>query len=122
MPSPWSCRSIVFPSALHKATIVRHRLLEEAISSWIRNLIDAEMSSLGTSVRGSLACLPADPLLWLVPFWHESARTGFKPQSIAYLRLSYRLGPNHGWVIWQRSTTSPLQYLSSHPRSCRTGN
>jgi hypothetical protein len=73
------------------------------------------MSSLGTSVRGSLACLPADPLLWLVPFWHESARNGFKPQSIAYLRLSYRLGPNHGWVIWRRSHIAFAVFERSPP-------
>src|SRR5262249_16281273 len=42
-------------------------------------------------------------LLWLVLFWHASAQNGFKPESIAYLRLSYRLGPNDGGGIWRRS-------------------
>ena len=67
----------------------------------LRNLIDSEMSSLDSSVRRTLACLPPDPLLLLVLFCHESAQNSFKTESIAYLRLSYRFGPNDGWVIWR---------------------
>jgi hypothetical protein len=84
------------PSALRSAAVIRLWLLEEAISSGIRNLIDCEMSSFGTSIRRSLSCLPADPILWVVLFWQEIAQNGFKSEFLGYLRLSYRLGPNEG--------------------------
>jgi hypothetical protein len=58
---------------------------------------------LDNTIRSSLSCLPADPFLWLVLFWVESAQNGVKPASLDFLRMSYQLGPNEGWIIFKRN-------------------
>ena len=54
-------------------------------------------------IRVSLSCSPADAFLWIVLFWVEAARVGVEPDDLKYLRMSYRLGPNEGWIAWKRN-------------------
>jgi hypothetical protein len=61
------------------------------------------MSALADSVRGSLSCAPADPFLWFILYWLENARSGFDHKHLEYLRLSYMLGPNEGWIGAKRN-------------------
>jgi hypothetical protein len=88
-------------SALHSAVIVRTRITERAVVEG--DEITAELSALDTSIRQSLACSPADPFLWTVLYWAESNQNGFQPPYLQYLRLSYLLGPNEGWIAMRRS-------------------
>jgi hypothetical protein len=90
-------------AALHAAAIIRLRLAEEAIATAERAAIDERLDRLRDTIGRSLACAPADPFLWLVLFWAENTRNGFRPHNLAYLRLSYLLGPNEGWIALKRS-------------------
>jgi hypothetical protein len=91
------------PSALRAAAIVRIRVAEEALSDVDLPSVDSQLSALSDSIRRSLACSPADPFLWAALYWVESSRNGFRPEYLGYLRLSYRLGPNEGWIALKRN-------------------
>src|SRR5205085_5147037 len=49
------------------------------------------------AIRKSLTCSPADPFLWLVLYALEPSAP------LGYLRASYRLGPNEGWIAEKRN-------------------
>jgi hypothetical protein len=91
------------PEALRSAAIIRMRMAESAMAAGERQEIDGRLSSLQDTIRRSLACSPADPFLWMVLAWVEGAREGFRLEQLQYLRLSYRLGPNEGWVAARRN-------------------
>jgi len=87
------------PAALQSAAIIRLRMVEAATSENDRE----HLTSLGNVIRSSLSCAPADPFLWLVLYWVESTKNGFKPEYLKYLKMSYQLGPNEGWVVLKRN-------------------
>jgi len=91
------------PEALRGAAVVRLRLVEDAMGAGERQAIDADLSALQTTIRSSLSCSPADPFLWMTLSWLEGARQGFNEDQLRYLRLSYSLGPNEGWVAARRN-------------------
>jgi hypothetical protein len=91
------------PGALRSAAIIRMRLAEEAMAEGERQVIDERLTSLQAVVRRSLTCMPADPFLWMVLAWVEGARDGFRAEQLNYLRLSYALGPNEGWIAARRN-------------------
>ncbi len=91
------------PVALRTAAIIRLRLMDEAISAKEQQKIESQIDSLVDSIRSSLSCSPADPFLWLILYWAESTQNGFRPDDIKYLRMSYRLGPNEGWIGLKRN-------------------
>jgi hypothetical protein len=45
----------------------------------------------------------ADPFLWITRSWLDGVRKRFKPDQLQFLRLSYALGPNEGWVAVRRN-------------------
>jgi hypothetical protein len=91
------------PAALRGAAIIRLRMVEAAASTGDHKPADKDLTLLGEAIRRSLSCLPADPFLWLVLYWVESTQNGFKPEYLNYLRMSYQLGPNEGWIAFKRS-------------------
>jgi hypothetical protein len=86
------------PSALRSVAIFRLRMSEDAISAGEQQLIDSSLQDLDQSVRKSLACAPSDSFLWLVLFWVENTRNGFKQQNVALLDMSYRLSAHEAWI------------------------
>ncbi len=91
------------PVALRSATIIQLRTVEVAISANDSKRSDEQMRSLGRMIRHSLSCGPADPFLWLVLYWVENTENGFNTDHLKYLRMSYRLGPNEGWIGLKRN-------------------
>jgi hypothetical protein len=85
----------------HSAAVIRTRMAEQAIADG--EDIDTQLNKLRDSIRRSLACSPADPFLWVVLYWVEINRNGFQPDYLKYLRLSYQLGPNEGWIALKRN-------------------
>lgn len=103
------------PQSLRSAAIIRLRLAEEALAAGERAMVDERLSALESSIRKALACEPADPFLWLVLAWLGNAREGFKQEQLAYLRLSYRLGPNEGWIAARRNRLSLAMFQRLPP-------
>jgi hypothetical protein len=93
------------PSALHSAAIIRFRIVEQAsLDSAGKSIDEPQIESLSDSIRNSLSCSPADPFLWLVLYWAEVTKTGFDARYLNYLRMSYQLAPNEGWVALKRNS------------------
>ncbi len=92
-----------YPEALHSAAILRLRLMDEAVSAKDQEKVQSQLGPLTDSITASLSCSPADPFLWLVLYWAKGAQSGFSPDHLKYLRLSYRLGPNEGWIGLKRN-------------------
>jgi hypothetical protein len=91
------------PAALRSAAIIRLRVVEVTASTGDHKRGDEDLQSLDNAIRSSLSCSPADPFLWLGLYWVESTRNGIKPEYFNYLRMSYQLGPNEGWIIFKRN-------------------
>ena len=89
------------PAVMHSAAVIRTRMAEQAVVDG--DGVDAQLNALRGSIRRSLACSPADPFLWVVLYWVEINRNGFQPRYFEYLRLSYQLGPNEGWIAPKRN-------------------
>jgi hypothetical protein len=91
------------PIALRSAAVIRLRVTEQAIATGEGNEIDGRLDTLRATLRRSLACTPSDAFLWVVLFWAENTRNGFEAENLKYLRMSYRLGPNEGWIALKRN-------------------
>jgi hypothetical protein len=96
--------------ARHAAAIIRVRMAEDAFAAAEPEMLDTSLASLQRSIRGSLACSPADPFLWFILFWVENSVQGFSPDHFRYLRMSYALGPNEGWIALKRSPFAVALY------------
>ncbi|MGA2493077.1 MAG: hypothetical protein ABSF67_09020 [Roseiarcus sp.] len=103
------------PAALHDAAVIRLRLAETAMAAGKRVEIDPALQRLDAAVRKSLRCSPMDSFLWLALYWEDVQTNGVRPDSVAPLEMSYRLGPNEGWIAIGRSRygLAAFDYVSS---------
>jgi hypothetical protein len=91
------------PTSQRNAVMVRLRIVEQMLSSnQLQDLAD-QQNALRKSTRAALACAPVDAFLWLTLFRAELATSGLSDDLFRYLRLSYRLGPNEGWIALKRN-------------------
>lgn len=90
------------PTELRNVVILRLNILNQAIASTNRTLVEAAYAPLYAASRRALACAPTDSFVWLTLFWLDAGKGGFNPDNANYLRLSYALGPNEGWIgLWR---------------------
>jgi hypothetical protein len=84
------------------AVILHLALLDDALRAGNQTLIDSAYAPLYDATRRALACVPTDSFAWLTLFWLEAGKRGLAPENVNYLRLSYVLGPNEGWIaLWR---------------------
>jgi hypothetical protein len=95
--------SFCTPTELHNSVVLHLTILNEAIVAKDPNRIEAAYNPLYDVTRKALSCSPSDSFAWLTLFWLDAARHGFQPDNANYLRLSYALGPNEGWIALWRS-------------------
>jgi hypothetical protein len=95
--------SFCYSTASRSVAIIRLRIAEETLARGDQAQIDPQLELLNKSIRNSLSCAPADPFLWLVLYWVESTRNGFRAEYLNYLRMSYEVGPNEGWIALRRN-------------------
>lgn len=95
--------SFCTPTELHNSIILHLAILNEAIAAKDSNQVEAAYNSLRDLTRKALSCSPSDSFAWLTLFWLDAAKHGFQPDNANYLRLSYSLGPNEGWIALWRS-------------------
>ena len=90
------------PTELHNLVILRLAIPDEAIAATDQTPVDSAYMPFYNLARRALACSPADPFVWLTLFWLDAGKSGFTPKNANYLRLSYALGPNEGWIaLWR---------------------
>ena len=101
------------PVALWSAAIIRLRMVELVRSNEEGKPIDtAAIDNLNNSIRRSLSCSAAEPFLWLILYWVESTQNKLKQGYSKYLRMSYQLGPNEGWIAIKRNPAAFADYES----------
>ena len=99
------------PIALWSAAIIRLRLVEQVAREKASQLNGAKlMEMLDNSTRRSLSCSAAEPFLWLVLYWAENAQGRSMQDGAKYLRKSYQLGPNEGWIALKRNALAFTEY------------
>jgi hypothetical protein len=91
------------PASLRSAAIIRLRIAELASGQPDGAEIDKRYAGLRNSLRKSLECSPGDSFLWLSLYWLEVTADGFNPRHFELLRMSYRQGPNEGWIMEKRN-------------------
>jgi hypothetical protein len=98
------------PAALRNAAIVRLRIAEDGLETADGRHIDQFLGALQSVTRTALECSPTDSFLWFVLFWVDVTRNGFQPKDVALLRMSYRQGPNEGWIMERRNRFAIAMY------------
>ena len=91
------------PVARRTLAVIRLRLAEEALAGGDGGQIGQTRSALEGALLDAFACTPADPLLWLAVFWTQNNTRGLQEGNFTSLRLSYRFGPNEGWLAIRRN-------------------
>jgi hypothetical protein len=88
---------------LNRVVVIRQRRAEEAIRGRDAAVIDQRLESLSHTVDQTLSSAPDDAFVWFVKFWLASRRDGLRADNLAYLRMSYELGPYEGWISLKRN-------------------
>jgi hypothetical protein len=91
------------PSNARAAAIVQIKVFETVFEEGGGEEIDTEQQKLADRLNQAFACAPADPYLMLAQFWLRNVTSGLDSTSLALLNLSYRFGPNEGWVAFRRN-------------------
>jgi hypothetical protein len=90
------------PVEMHNAVIVRLAMFEGAIRDGNQAGAESAYSALHDAATNALACVPSDAFAWLALFWLDVGRRGLSAANAEYLRLSYALAPNEGWIaLWR---------------------
>ena len=94
--------SMLRPSALGKAALISLRLAELAVRTGDTDRVNRSLESLSEIIDKSLQSAPHDSFLWLARFWLRNTRSGFLPEQLRDLKMSYELGPYEGWIAARR--------------------
>lgn len=94
--------SFCSPTELHNWVVVRAAILEKAIATGREALVKSAYTALFKLARTAASCSPANSYVWLTLFRLDAGKNGLTPQNANYLRLSYAVGPNEGWIAFWR--------------------
>jgi hypothetical protein len=90
------------PAALRSLYVLRLFILNKGIAESNQALIGASYVPVRVADEIALSCAPADAFGWLTLFWLDAAKYGPNEKNLSYLRLSYALAPNEGWIaLWR---------------------
>ena len=90
------------PAELHNAVVLHLAMLNDGLAKKNQSLVEQSYAPLYELGRNALACAPSDGFTWLTLFWLDAEKRGLRPENLAYLRLSYEVSPNEGWIaIWR---------------------
>lgn len=100
---------LVEASALRGAAVLRTVMLEGQLKDGTRELSYADYDQLRANVHAAIAQSPTESFMWLIAFWVTRLRGEVAPKDSNLLRMSYRAGPNEGWIAVRRNPlTLPL--------------
>jgi hypothetical protein len=102
------------PKALSTLAFIRIHLLERSLRMASSREIDQEFVDAIAAIRASLDVSPTYPFLWFSLYWSTGVSTGFKPEHLRLLRLSYEFGPREGWIAVKRNRLA-LQFYPLLP-------
>lgn len=92
------------PSALSDIAIIRLRLAEADLTSGGKAKdAAASLDELQAAVTAALSANPKSSFLWLTEYWIQNARGADPNTAFKFLRMSYAMGRNEGWIAVRRS-------------------
>jgi hypothetical protein len=91
------------PSTLSQIVVISVFSFETAVASGQSGRIEQSRAMLQSFVARSLDSAPTDPFLWLVVYWLSNITAEEQKSRFEYLRMSYSLGPNEGWIAEKRN-------------------
>ena len=97
------------PTELRSAVVLGRAILSDAVGSDHAS-VEPDYLSLVSSARRAVSCSPGDPFAWLTLFGLDAAKNGLTPENERFLRLSYALGPNEGWIAYWRVQLALAQF------------
>jgi hypothetical protein len=97
---------------LDGVVLIRISLLQQQLKSATHEVSISDYDKLQLSVRAALAQSPTDALMWLSAFWLKRLRGDPAVDDLKLLRMSYRSGPNEGWIAIRRSPLSLAAFQS----------
>jgi hypothetical protein len=86
--------------------IIRLRLAEATLIAADLSHFDDRITASRSAIVRSLACSPSDSFLWFGLYWVSAVSGGFNAGDLKFLRMSYELGPNEGWIIAKRNSAA----------------
>jgi hypothetical protein len=90
------------PAELHSSVVLHLAILNDGLAKKNQSLVEQSSATLDELGRNALACVPSDGFTWLTLFWLDAEKRGLRPENLAYLRMSYEVSPNEGWIaIWR---------------------
>jgi hypothetical protein len=95
---------------IRSAAIIRLRLYEEAVDRADVTAANERMKALQVSIERALACVPTDAFLWFIRYWARVNQGEAASAQLDNLAMSYRLGPNEGWIALRRNVYALAVY------------
>lgn len=89
------------PTALRDAAVIRLAIVDNMMAE--HRTPTSAYRALNQATRAALSCAPADSFEWLTLFWLDFGGHGVTATNAVFLRLSYALGPNEGWIALRRN-------------------
>ena len=90
------------PTELHNTVALHLTMLNDSLAKNKQAFVEQLKAPLYDLGRIALACAPTDGFTWLVLFWLDAGKRGVRQENLAYLRFSYAMSPNEGWIaIWR---------------------
>jgi len=97
-------RPLMLQAEFSKAeALLMLRTTEEAIQQQAPEEGDRGIEGAQQKVIAALFVNPSDSFLWLMLYSVETARSGFGPEKVGLLDLSYAVGPLEGWIAIRRN-------------------
>jgi hypothetical protein len=103
---------ILEASGLDGVALIRISLLEQQLNSPDRAVSITDYDKARLDVGAALARSPANPFMWLSAFALKRLRGEPAADDLNLLRMSYRLGPNEGWIAIRRNPISVSAFAS----------
>lgn len=94
--------SLCNPAVLRDAAAIRLAIVDNLMAEHDKMPTSA-YTTLYQATRTALSCSPTDSFEWLTLFWLDLSGHGLTAKNATYLRLSYALGPNEGWIALRRN-------------------
>ena len=91
------------PESLHNVALIELRLAELELQNGNAMAGDPQFERAQTAIESALRAIPSDGFMWFALFWLDKNRDGYRPESLPYLRMSYRVTPNEGWIAVRRN-------------------
>ena len=103
---------ILEASGLDGVALIRMSLLEQQLKSPGRAVSISDYDKARLDVGAALARSPTNAYMWLSAFGLKRLRGDPAADDLKLLRMSYRLGPNEGWIAVRRSPLSIAAFAS----------